>query len=350
MRADKPNTHRRIPPELSALIQSLKTEQRAKVEALFETALASARQRRIADLWEQPELSSSYWILLVSGMDEAAEIDIADVILKWKAFFVRDSASVLSFQSSDREAFRCCAKAFEIVACPALILGHSPDMLEYLRFERRLLCSLRAQRNALHRFLTSLQILLERTGSLSEVREQLSADQFWADLGLVPSDAKALVSIVAHEPDTFDTFLSHNSRDRPGVLRLARALRARGVKVWLDEWQLVPGRPWQDALETIIGAARSALVVVGEDGLGPWEVPEVRACISEFVERRMPVIPVLLPGLRQAPDLPLFLRQFTWVDLRKGLTREAMERLERGIRESDSLTRRSRRRPRAGRA
>lgn len=130
---------------------------------------------------------------------------------------------------------------------------------------------------------------------------------------------------------SFDVFLSHNSQDKPTVRRLAQALQARGLQIWRDEEQLVTGRPWQEALEAIIQTVRTAAVLVGKDGLGPWEIPEMRACLSEFVKRELPVIPVLLPGASAKPELPLFLRAFTWVDLRGGLTDDGLNRLEWGI-------------------
>jgi hypothetical protein len=130
---------------------------------------------------------------------------------------------------------------------------------------------------------------------------------------------------------SFDVFLCHNSKDKLMVRRLANALQVRGFQVWIDEEQLVPGRSWQEALEEIIQTARTAAVLVGQDGLGPWEIPEMRACLSEFVKRRLPVIPVLLPDAPIKPELPLFLRTFTWVDLRGGLTNEGLDRLEWGI-------------------
>ncbi|HYO13388.1 MAG TPA: TIR domain-containing protein [Thermoanaerobaculia bacterium] len=131
--------------------------------------------------------------------------------------------------------------------------------------------------------------------------------------------------------EVFDVFLSYNSKDKRAVRQLAQALRAQDVRVWLDEDELVPGRPWQDALEEIIQTARTAAVLVGKDGLGPWEIPEMRACLSEFVNRKMPVIPVLLPGAPQKPELPLFLRAFTWVDLRSGPGKGGLDRLIWGI-------------------
>ena len=132
-------------------------------------------------------------------------------------------------------------------------------------------------------------------------------------------------------PPQFDVFLSHNKKDIKRVRQLGKALKERGLTVWLDDWELVPGRPWQPALEQIISTAKSAAVLVGKDGLGPWEDPEMRACLSQFVQRTLPVIPVLLPGASQAPVLPLFLQAFTWVDLRGGFSDEGFDRVQWGV-------------------
>ena len=132
--------------------------------------------------------------------------------------------------------------------------------------------------------------------------------------------------------NSFDVFLSHNSQDKPTVRQLTQALQARGLKVWLDEEQLVPGRSWQKALEATIQTTHSAAVLVGQDGLGPWEIPEIEGCLSEFISRKLPVIPVLLPDAPSQPNLPLFLKGFTWVDLRAGGLSEAnLDCLEWGI-------------------
>ena len=114
-----------------------------------------------------------------------------------------------------------------------------------------------------------------------------------------------------------DVFLSHHSKDKPKVRLIAEALQSHGLTVWLDEWELVPGRPWQEALEEVIRTTHSAAVFVGPDGIGPWEAPEMRACLSQFVSRDLPVIPVILPGAAKVPELPLFLQSFTWVDFRE---------------------------------
>jgi len=131
----------------------------------------------------------------------------------------------------------------------------------------------------------------------------------------------------------YDVFISHNGKDKSSATKLAEALKAKGLSVWFDIWNLIPGRPWQDEAELAIKISKTAVVLIGRDGIGPWENREMRACLSEFVERKMSVIPVLLESATTTPNLPLFLKDFTWVDFRNDKFENALDRLEWGIRE-----------------
>jgi len=117
--------------------------------------------------------------------------------------------------------------------------------------------------------------------------------------------------------ERFDVFLCHNSKDKDSIRELNTRLKGHKVLTWLDEEQLRPGIPWQDELEAQIQSINTVIVAVGESGTGPWQDVEIRAFLGEFVRRGCPVIPVLLPDCKAIPKLPLFLKQFTWVDLRK---------------------------------
>ncbi|HIF01003.1 MAG TPA: toll/interleukin-1 receptor domain-containing protein [Fuerstia sp.] len=134
----------------------------------------------------------------------------------------------------------------------------------------------------------------------------------------------------------FDVFLSHNSKDKPDVKRVGEALKKRGISVWLDEWELRPGHSWQEGLEHIVTTCKSAAVFVGENRMGPWEDPEMKALLRRFVEEKksgnvVPVIPILLPNAPDGLKLPLFLEEFTWVDLRDGVKKDGLDRLVWGI-------------------
>ena len=39
----------------------------------------------------------------------------------------------------------------------------------------------------------------------------------------------------------FDVFLSHSAKDKAVVRPMAERLRADGLKVWFDEWEIKPG-------------------------------------------------------------------------------------------------------------
>jgi hypothetical protein len=54
----------------------------------------------------------------------------------------------------------------------------------------------------------------------------------------------------------YDVFLSHNSQDKPAVEILARRLTDEAsLRPFLDKWHLVPGEPWQEALEEALDIA-----------------------------------------------------------------------------------------------
>ena len=132
-------------------------------------------------------------------------------------------------------------------------------------------------------------------------------------------------------PDEFDVFLSHNSRDKSVVEEIAARLGARGLRAWLDKWELRPGFPWQEGIEEGVRTSHAGAVFVGAAGLGAWQEPEMRAFIARSRREKVPVIPVLLPGCPDSPQLTLFLEAFTWVDLRSGLTEDGLNQLVWGI-------------------
>ncbi|MDA0159823.1 TIR domain-containing protein [Solirubrobacter ginsenosidimutans] len=121
---------------------------------------------------------------------------------------------------------------------------------------------------------------------------------------------------------TFDVFLSHNSRDKDTVERIAERLRSAGVNPWLDRWALVPGGEWQHELGAGLEASEACAVFVGPNDLGDWELQEVALAVDRAAtERGFRVFPVLLPGVQEPFEpnrLPHFLRTRTWVDFRRG--------------------------------
>jgi WD40 repeat protein len=137
----------------------------------------------------------------------------------------------------------------------------------------------------------------------------------------------------------FDVFLSHSSPDKPAVEELARRLEdEERLKPWLDKWNLVPGEPWQEALEKALDSSRTCAVFIGRGDIRPWENEEMRSALQTHASQPdFRVIPILLPGatLPERGELPRFLSRLTWVDFRgaDGLDdADAFRRLVAGIR------------------
>ena len=53
---------------------------------------------------------------------------------------------------------------------------------------------------------------------------------------------------MTHSTRKFDLFLSYHWRDHETVESLARRLTDQGLRIFLDRWYLMPGRPWPEAL------------------------------------------------------------------------------------------------------
>ena len=114
----------------------------------------------------------------------------------------------------------------------------------------------------------------------------------------------------------YDIFLSHNSRDKAQVEKIAKRLLAVGLRPWLDRWNLAPGDTVSDALEKALTDIPCAALCFGPADIGKWHIMEVRAYIENWASGNARMIPVILPGVKEEPRLPLFVRQIEWVDMR----------------------------------
>jgi hypothetical protein len=117
----------------------------------------------------------------------------------------------------------------------------------------------------------------------------------------------------------FDVFLSHNNKDKEFVREIARLLRDRGLRPWLDEEQLIPGERWQDKLARGIRESATCAMFLGPNSLGDWQEEELYLVQNRAAgSRDYRLIPILLPGLADSL-IPPFLQSRTWVDYRHGI-------------------------------
>jgi TIR domain len=89
-------------------------------------------------------------------------------------------------------------------------------------------------------------------------------------------------------------FISHSSKDKPFVRRLAQRLWREGYQVWLDEKELVPGDALATRLSDALKEARVVIVVVTPASRrSKWLAFELNKATERMVKGKCRVIPVL---------------------------------------------------------
>jgi hypothetical protein len=175
-----------------------------------------------------------------------------------------------------------------------------------------------------------LRELLDILGKVSKWNQDIV--EYWINLSTSNPNAVTKQIINQLSSDNHDVFLAHNSIDKPIVEIISEKLKTRGLKPWLDKEQIPPGRWFQDVIQDTIKKISSAAIFISNNGLGRWQVVELRTFISQCVERKIPVIPVLLPGVDRIPDEFVFLTEFSWVKFKIDINEEdALDNLIWGI-------------------
>ena len=109
-------------------------------------------------------------------------------------------------------------------------------------------------------------------------------------------------------------FLSYNSQDLALIQAFEAALRRKDTEahIFFASKSLRAGGYWLPELAKEIAEATAFVLLVGEKGLGPWQVTEYYEALDRRVkEANFPIVFVLLDG-QSAPGLP-FLRQLHWI-------------------------------------
>lgn len=145
------------------------------------------------------------------------------------------------------------------------------------------------------------------------------------EIGVTVAEAKASIG-------EFDIFLAHHDTDKSQVEFLAQSLRERGLTPWLDKEQIPPGRWWQDVIQKAIPKVKSAAIFVGSQAFKPLEIVELRSFVSQCLDRKIPVIPVLLPGIKEIPEDLAFMKGFVTVKFQNQIEEpEALDQFVWGI-------------------
>lgn len=113
----------------------------------------------------------------------------------------------------------------------------------------------------------------------------------------------------------YDVFLSHNSKDKPKVHRLAKRLKDAGVKVWLDDWGIQAGDLISMKVDEGLEQSRVLLLCISPEALASgWVALERSTAVHrDPANSGRRFIPVLLSDC----VLPATIRRYKYLDYRE---------------------------------
>ncbi|GIK38023.1 MAG: hypothetical protein BroJett011_18560 [Chloroflexota bacterium] len=113
----------------------------------------------------------------------------------------------------------------------------------------------------------------------------------------------------------FDVFLSHNSVDKPWVIKLKDDLKCYGLSIWLDQDEIRPGDLFAKALEQGLANSRAMALVISPEAMASgWVEEEYYRTLSLTKNKAAPI--QLIPVLLRVAEVPPFIQSRDWVDFR----------------------------------
>lgn len=122
------------------------------------------------------------------------------------------------------------------------------------------------------------------------------------------------VPAASGQMDRPTVFLSHSSKDKPFVSRLATDLKSKGVPVWFDQWELKVGDSLSERIERGISQSGWLAIVVSKNSSNSdWVQKELRAAQArELRDKSVFVLPIIIDDC----EIPLFLLDKLYADFR----------------------------------
>src|SRR4051812_24694825 len=123
----------------------------------------------------------------------------------------------------------------------------------------------------------------------------------------------------------YDVFLSHSSRDKPVVRAVAERLRADGLRVWLDDWEIRPGDSIPSKIEDGLERSRVLVLCMSADAFGSdWATLESQTFrFRDPLNKDRRFIPLRL----DAAAIKGSLAQFLYIDWRPEAHQQAYAKL-----------------------
>ncbi|MBN1186513.1 MAG: toll/interleukin-1 receptor domain-containing protein [Bacteroidales bacterium] len=110
----------------------------------------------------------------------------------------------------------------------------------------------------------------------------------------------------------YDLYISHSSKDKEFVRKLANDLIKNGLTIWLDEWNMIPGESFADSMNQAMRDSKYILIIMSPAYFSSeWTKQEYNfGMYEELNSNKVKIIPVLYKQC----DIPIPLKSKLYID------------------------------------
>lgn len=166
---------------------------------------------------------------------------------------------------------------------------------------------------------------------LEKLKKQTHVGYRTVHPGLETSGVHTSATGAASTGEDYGVFINYNSDDRAYAMEIAERLKDASFVVYIDGW-LTDGLRWREQLEEIMKSVPKFIVLVGPTGPGDFQRDEITLCYNQATKRKVPLIPVLLPGATKDQITDGLIGAFQCIDLSKGITEASLKKLVESMR------------------
>lgn len=181
--------------KLKVLLEKLEDRDHSILQEFINEIIEEVDKPSIENIWLEDKGAISYWIVVINGINNPEEAELANDLLFWKEFFAKDTAKVRCIQSSEISHFNFCMNHFNVGTCPVIIFSDDPYFRSSIRIDQQLISQIRSGNNGLQNFFTRVHSMMIRKSSLEEINKSLINQQFWNYFKIAYSEIKSFVSI-----------------------------------------------------------------------------------------------------------------------------------------------------------
>jgi tetratricopeptide (TPR) repeat protein len=108
-----------------------------------------------------------------------------------------------------------------------------------------------------------------------------------------------------------DVFISHASDDKAVADAVCAALEGRGIRCWIAPRDVLPGRPYPEAIEEAMAASRIVVVVFSQRAA---DSPDVRSEIHLAFRQELTIVPFRIQAIHFTRGMNYLLGAVHWLD------------------------------------